>query len=126
MTGFSTDSLAVKTADGLNMVLAEPFSFTRPNGEVHNFPSGMTSNGASIPRVLWATLPPFGKYWMAAFAHDYLYRGTELSKDTCDTMLDEMMVALAVNAETRKIIYEGVHLCGWIPFSRDRTKEAAA
>ncbi len=124
MTGFSSPSLIVQTTDGQNMILVEPFTFTQGDGTVHSFPKGMTSNGASVPRALWETLAPFGSYWMAAFAHDYLYRSSSLDKDTCDALFDEMMVALGVKDGVRKVLYDGVHFCGWVAFERDRKDTA--
>ncbi len=35
-------------------------------------PAGFDTDGASIPRVLWALLPPTGSYMRAAAVHDFL------------------------------------------------------
>ena len=34
---------------------------------------GFQTDLASIPRFLWAVLPPFGRYTNAALVHDWLY-----------------------------------------------------
>lgn len=36
-------------------------------------PCGYETDLASIPRILWTLLPPFGRYSQAAVIHDYLY-----------------------------------------------------
>lgn len=42
----------------------------------HKVPVGFTSDGATVPRILWALFPPVGRYFLAAVLHDYLlYKG---------------------------------------------------
>lgn len=126
MTGFSVDQLTVKTRDGLNFTLAEGFTFTRPNGETVTVPAGATSDGASVPRAMWLTLPPFGSYWMAAFTHDYLYRESPRTKDECDTIFKEAMDFLQVGHVDEFALYQGVSRMGELSFDEDRAiKEAA-
>jgi len=38
-----------------------------------SIPSGFKTDLASIPRILWAIYPPFGKYTNASIIHDFLY-----------------------------------------------------
>lgn len=123
--GFQNLPLKVSTQDGHNFVLLEPFSFVRPNGEVITVPTDTTSDGASTPPILWPKLPPFGKYWKAAFLHDYLYRCTTRPKSECDTIFNEAMESLQVEEETRITMYEGVHLAGWKAFRDDRQVQNA-
>ena len=113
----------VVTEDGKNFTLLEPVYFTRPSGEIINIPAGSQSDGASVPRPMWVTLPPFGTYWRAAFIHDYLYRCTERSKKDCDAVFKEAMEELGVSELDRVALYEGVHLLGWHAFNEDREKE---
>lgn len=114
--------LKVSSSDGHNFTLLESFSFTRPNGDVITVPVGSTSDGASTPRELWLTLPPFGDYWPAAYLHDWLYRESILDKDTCDIILAEAMEACGTEWIVRNTIYEGVRLGGWSSFTNDRSK----
>jgi hypothetical protein len=123
MTGFSTDSLTVSTADGLNFVLVEPFSFTRADGTIITVPAGTTSDGASTPRILWPTLPPGGKYWRAAFLHDYLYRDTGWPKVFCDNTFLEAMEDSGVNEVEAHTLYETVSHLGAISYLEDRKGE---
>ena len=36
----------------------------------HKVPVGFTSDGATVPRILWALFPPVGRYFLAAVLHD--------------------------------------------------------
>ena len=76
MTGsFAVNSVAVRTADGRNVLLLEPLQFVRPSGELITVPAGALADGASIPQALWSTgLAPFGLWWLAAVVHDAMYR----------------------------------------------------
>jgi hypothetical protein len=120
MTGFSVKELIVSTADGLNFTLVESFTFTRPNGEVVTVSAGATSDGASVPRAMWLTLPPFGTYWMAAFLHDDLYRRSDFDKEKCDTIFEEAMDYLKVGVINETRLYEGVEHLGAISYLEDR------
>ncbi len=43
------------------------------SGREIRVPRGFTSDGASIPRFLWAVLPVWGRWSRAALLHDWLY-----------------------------------------------------
>jgi len=120
---FSINALDVRTSDGHNVVVLRPFTFTRKDGTVITVPAGTTSDGASTPYIIWNTLPPFGKYWMAAVLHDYLYRDSKFEKDFCDDTLAEAMDVLGVGYLDHFAIYEGVSLCGWHAFNDDRIEQ---
>jgi hypothetical protein len=117
---FSTDILKVSTQDGRNFVLLEPFIYTTQAGLIILVPAGSTSDGASTPPEIWPTIPPFGRYWIAAFLHDYLYRYTQYPKAICDNIFKEAMVSLGVDALDAETIYLGVDLLGQSSFNQDR------
>lgn len=117
---FSTDKLKVETADGQNVTLLEPFTYTRRDGCIITVPPGTTSDGASTPPAMWAALPPFGHYWKAAILHDYLYRDSGLDKDYCDETFLEAMESLNVSEVEQQTLYQGVHLFGQEAFDEDR------
>ena len=125
MTGFfSTKELKVKTENGRNFTLLEPFTFTRPSTEVITVGAGAQSDGASIPEILWSTgLAPFGPWFRAAFLHDWLYRYTETPKDTANLILWEAMLAGGTPEETARIIYNAVRVGGGHAFTKDRQEE---
>jgi hypothetical protein len=120
---FSTDTLKVATSNGRNFVLLEPFSYTSLAGMIINVPAGATSDGASTPREIWPTIPPFGLYWMAAFLHDYLYRCTQLPKVQCDDLFKEAMGILGCSVIEVDAIFEGVNLFGQESFNDDRAAQ---
>ena len=129
---FSTDSLTVRTSDGRRVVIIEGYTVTRKDGTVVEFPTGMTSDGASTPRALWLDLPPFGIYWMAAVSHDGMYRGVgtvngqPVTKEFADDTFNEIMEFLGVPEIDRIRLYEGVHLFGGSSFEEDREAVATA
>ena len=133
--GTPIKGLTVHTEDGHNCQLRELFRYVRKDGIVLEFPVSMWSDGASTPQPMWNVLPPFGRYWLAAFGHDGLYRGTAIiiingvrsdlmaSKPFCDESFMEMMEFLQVVPSEHDPLYEGVHLLGWHAFNEDRKGE---
>lgn len=117
---FNVTELKVATSDGQNVRLLESFTYTRNDGCVITVPEGVTSDGASTPPVIWAEVPPFGKYWLAAILHDYMYRNISIPKDFADETFLEAMLSLNVNETMAKAVYEGVRLFGKKAFYEDR------
>jgi hypothetical protein len=117
---FEKESVAVRTSDGRTVELLEPMRYFTSTGAIITVPVGTISDGASTPRTIWPTLPPFGSYWRACVLHDHLYRNTFLPRDYCDQMLNEAMVACGVPDAQRIAIYEGVRMGGWKAFDDDR------
>lgn len=112
--------VSVTTGDGLTCTLLAPLVYVAKSGDVITVPAGVTTDGASTPPVLWPTIPPFGKYWLAAVMHDWLYRFSDKPKDECDSLFLEAMESCGVDDVTAHTIYEGVHLFGWKAFREDR------
>lgn len=125
MSGFAKNTLAVQTSDGHSFELLEDLVYTAKDGTVYTVPAGSLTDGASTPPILWPTIPPFGKYWLAAVLHDWAYRYSALSKQECDWLLKEAMVSLDVDLVLCDTIYEGVHLGGWKSFRDDRAAVVA-
>ncbi|HYD00301.1 MAG TPA: DUF1353 domain-containing protein [Phycisphaerales bacterium] len=121
--GFDRAAAQVITSDGHEIVLAAALTYTTKVGEYIEIPTGATSDGASIPRLLWRILPPFGKYWKAALLHDYLYRDTRRPKKECDLLLKEAAIACGVPAWKAQILYLGVALFGRLAFNNNRRKQ---
>lgn len=69
-------------------------------------PEGYLTDGASVPRLLWSLIPPWGKYGQAAVVHDllceYLQVVTEagepaaITRAECDALFLEAMQVLQV------------------------------
>jgi Protein of unknown function (DUF1353) len=108
------EPLSVLYVDGRRWKLLERFDFASQALErIVRVPSGFETDFASIPRILWAILPPTGSYGKAAVLHDYLYRTHgACTRGQADRALLELMVALGVSWWTCLIIYLGVRIGG--------------
>ena len=93
-------------------VLLQAFSYTRESGEVITAPAGMLTDLASIPRVAWDLLPPFGKYTGAAIIHDFLYQNQPCTREEADGILAEAMDVEGVEHVVREMIYQAVRIGG--------------
>jgi hypothetical protein len=129
----SRNDVLVRSRDGRNFVVQEDIDLVTDTGTHYRVPIGAESDGASTPPELWAEIPPFGAYWLAALVHDSAYRNTllrqmengfwvpaMLNKDDSDTLLLDCMAALGVEQVRKEAIYEGVHFFGWKAFRDDR------
>lgn len=84
-------------------------------------PLGFETDGASVPKVLWWILPPFGKYGQAAVVHDKLYRDgillvdgkpVHVTRARADAIFLEAMGVLKVSPVVRYPMYWAVRLFG--------------
>lgn len=75
---------------------------------------GFVSDLASIPRIMWFILPPFGRYTEASVVHDYLYFNAELPRKKCDEIFFILMLRNNVDYYTAKILFYTVRLFGWM------------
>lgn len=80
-------------------------------------PTGYYTDGASVPRVFWGLLPPWGDYGQAAIVHDYLCEyltifvnnvPTKISRKRADEIFLEAMKVLGVPAYKRLPMYWAV------------------
>jgi len=80
-------------------------------------PTGFITDGASIPKVFWSILYPFGPYFPAALVHDYLYSKASnqffhVSRETADKIFKEAMFNIGIGWITRETIYRAVRIGG--------------
>lgn len=117
MSSFTTP-LIVKVLDsGSSYELQEGFSYYRadkdsklPDIEV---PAGFITDFASVPRIFWSILPPFGRYTKSAVLHDFLCEEWKKGKNTrkkADSIFLESMKAVGVKRLTRVLLYLGVRI----------------
>lgn len=98
----------------------EGFSFyigkKEDNRWVH-VPAGFLTDGASVPRPLWAIIPPWGPWGQAAIVHDYLCeylsitvdgRPVSITRQYADLLFLEMLIVLGVPELKRKMLYSAV------------------
>lgn len=89
-------------------------------------PAKFVTDMASIPQFLWNVLPPIGSYDAAAVVHDYLYLNNGVTRKQADDVLNEAMGELEVAAWKRRLIYAGVLIGGWLPWSKYRESDEKA
>jgi hypothetical protein len=109
--------------------LVEEFDFASDTLErIVRVPVGFITDFASIPFPFSAIWPPTGPYGKAAVVHDMLYQYPECLTPRVTWMqanrtLLEGMEALKVGWFTRRAIFAGVCLGGWVVWSNYRRKE---
>lgn len=93
-------------------------------------PRGYLTDGATVPRVFWNLVPPWGKYGQACVLHDYMCEypfyddGTNrivIGRKAVDDILGEAMEVLNVPTSTRRIMMGGVNLYRTVSRTRDST-----
>lgn len=80
-------------------------------------PAGYLTDGASVPRLFWNIIPPWGSYGQAAVVHDIVCEYLSVTKDggpypvtraQCDSILLQAMEVIGVPRATRLAIYGAV------------------
>ena len=84
------------------------------HGEIR-VPAWFLTDGASVPRLFWNILSPFGDYFGAAVIHDFLYspNNRRHDRETCDAIFLAAMEDAGVSWIKRRTIYRAVRLAGW-------------
>jgi hypothetical protein len=89
-------------------------------------PAGFITDFASVPRVLWWLLPPWGNYGKAAVVHDLLYNLKVWSRGNCDHIFLEAMIDEGVSRKTRMTMYSFVRAFGWLAWNKKARAKAGA
>ena len=113
-------SLERSPGHGGGFVLSEPLVFlaTRLGLRIEVAP-GWETDGASIPRILWAWADPWnGPYLAAAVIHDALYRSHALCRQRADDVLLDGMRACRVRPSQAWAIWVGVRIGGWAAYDQ--------
>lgn len=103
-------------------VLTHYFRYIGSRGAI-TVPVGFRTDGASVPRVFWNILDPWGPWFPAALIHDFLYAKASDAhhrhdRETCDLVFKEAMYNLGVPWWTRETIYRAVRGFGWRSFKK--------
>ena len=115
MSSFVDELIITPTESGMTWLLKHEFRYhigEYPSRDIITVPEGFETDFASIPRVFWRVLPPWGRYGKAAVVHDYLC--VERSRPSAEThkIFLEAMQVLGVSRWKRNIMYWGVRCCG--------------
>ena len=86
--------------NGMTARLTQPFRVRTGAGRIIEVPAGFETDFASVPRLFWRVVPPWGRYSPAAVVHDYLYHTGKVSRLAADRVFLELMAALGVPACT--------------------------
>ena len=110
---FKGEVVAKFMRDGRKMRLEKPFGYIDPRGVHWDVPAGAVTDGASIPRVLWISYPPFtGQYRSAAVIHDYYCDKKSRSwRDTHEVFYNATRAA-GVKETIAKAMYAAVYYFG--------------
>ena len=97
MSRFLSALTLVPQDDGIHWAVEwTPFGFEDSFGRQIWVPVDTLTDLASIPRLLWAIYPPFGRYTRGAVLHDWLYtrgdiQGVPITKRQADAVFYEAM-----------------------------------
>ena len=108
--------------NGMSAILLRTFVVKTLRGRTVIVPSRFKTDFASVPRIFWRIVPPWGAYSPAAVIHDYLYATGEVSKKEADLIFLELMKRLHVKKWKRNIMYWAVRVGGKPAWNRHRKK----
>jgi hypothetical protein len=103
-----------RVTDGFRFYIGDENS-----GDWVNVPAGYLTDGASVPRLFWNVIPPWGAYGQAAVVHDIICEYLSITRHgqpfsvtrtACDDILMQAMEALEVPWLTRQAIHKAVSL----------------
>jgi hypothetical protein len=136
MSSFTDPLIVTPNDDETSWTLVSPFRYwitELHKGDVLTLPVGFKTDFASIPRIFWNILSPYGRYGKIAVVHDYLYRNggfvnvaefdqpvvmKKFERAECDQIFLDGMEYLGVNWITRKLMYRMVRIFGGSSYVR--------
>ena len=116
-----TKAVVVIYENGREFELLEPIQTTyRCDGKLRivYVPRCFVTDFASVPRPLWAWIPPTGKYVVASVVHDWLYVAHITTRREADALFHALMLFLGVGPIRARLIYCAVRLGGRKYWSR--------
>jgi hypothetical protein len=76
-------------------------------------PEGTTSNGASVPRILWAYCSPLDGRYLDIFCwHDWAYAERVLPRSKIDQLMRQYLIARGMSKSKAYTIYYAVRCFG--------------
>jgi hypothetical protein len=113
-------------SDGRSARLLRAFSVKVKSGRVIEVPQGFVTDFASVPRIFWRIIPPWGEYSPAAVVHDWLYTKAECTRKEADDIFLELMARLGVPLVVRTAMYWAVRIGGGFVWGHPRKENAHA
>jgi len=96
---------------GRRVKLVKPYT-VKLDGRAWTIPTGFVTDFASVPRIFWRIVPPWGRYFPAAVVHDYLYSIQDRPREAADKIFLLIMKALRIPCWRRYPMYLGVRWFG--------------
>jgi len=103
--------LAIRPAGKNRWQLLKPLYWSR-NNKIIKVPKDFITDFASVPRMFWSLIPPWGRYGKAAILHDFLYFEGKLNRLSCDKEFLIAMKYLNVPFYKYIVMYRCVRLFG--------------
>lgn len=118
MSNFTSPAI-LEILDNYCFRVVEPFQFYVGDSQypdaIYTIPAGFVTDLASVPRSLWAILPPHGRYAKAAILHDFLIcpqdagispsRLLPVSRENADMIFYQAMLVLGVPSGQAWVMY---------------------
>lgn len=108
--------LIIKPVGRYSWQLVQDFNIQTSIGII-TVPKGKVTDFASVPRILWGLIPPYGRYTEASVVHDYLY-SIGYNRKQADKIFYELMLKAEVNKFKAYTMFKAVRLFGWIPYNK--------
>lgn len=112
--------------DGRSWVLRKPLVYEL-NGDKIMVPCGFVTDFASVPRLVWWAVAPWGRHGNAAVVHDYLYwaQRAGYTREESDRVFLEAMHSLGCLVSVRYAMWAAVRVFGWVAWHRNALDKAA-
>ncbi len=126
MSKFTRPLVVSPQPDGKFWLVWEAFTYhvgKYPSKEIIKVPRKFRTDFASVPRIFWTLVSPYGKQGKAAVIHDYLYATGYETRKRSDEIFLEAMEVLGVAPWKRTIMYWAVRVgggSGWNNHARRR------
>ncbi len=113
MSEFTTPLVVSPLRDGRTWIIKEQFTYhvgEHPSEETLTVPVGFHTDFASVPKIFWALIYPYGKQGKAAVIHDYCYAIGYESRKRSDDIFREALEVLEVKPWKRFLMYWAVRI----------------
>jgi hypothetical protein len=81
-------------------------------------PAGFIWDSASVPRIFWNIIPPWGSWASGALVHDYLYKHHPFERYKADAVFFGLMIRDNVVRWRAVTMWAAVRCFGWYAWSR--------
>ncbi len=127
MSRFTTPLVVSPHRNGRTWTVWEDFAyyFDDKDGPGITVPAGFMTDFASVPRIFWWLISPYGKHGKAAVLHDFLYymarngTGKPRTRKEADVVFLQAMKVLGVATWKRLAMYYAVRIGArraWVRF----------